>query len=204
LARALELDSTLAEAQHLLAGGKFWYEWDWEGAEAAFRRVIELNPNYPEGRSAYALFLSIMKRPNEALEQSERAMELDPFLDVIQHFHAQVLYLARRYDDAMAQSQWVLRTTPHHPGALNVLSNVYHAKGMYEEEVAVTRSVYTVTGFSEAEQALALGYAEGDYQAAAPPGRFVGGATEREAGQSRGNRVVVFQCGTDQPGPRLA
>ena len=106
LARALELDSTLAEAQHALAGGKLWYEWDWEGAEAAFRRAIELNPNYPEGRSAYALLLSIMKHPNEALEQSERAMELDPFLDVIQHFHGMVLYMARRYDDAM--DEWVL------------------------------------------------------------------------------------------------
>jgi tetratricopeptide (TPR) repeat protein len=108
-----------------------------------------------------------MKRPNEALEQSERAMELDPFLDGIQHFHGTVLYNSRRYDDAMAQFQNVLRTAPNHTGALSMLSDVYHAKGMYDEEIAVARSYYTVRGFTEAEQALALGYAEGDYRAAA-------------------------------------
>jgi hypothetical protein len=38
---------------------------------------------------------------------------------------------------------------------------------MYDGEVATVQSIYTVTGFTEAEQALSLGYAEGDYQAAA-------------------------------------
>jgi TolB-like protein len=167
LTRALELDSTLVEVQYLLALGSTWADWDWDAAEAAYRRAIELNPNFPEVRSAYALFLSIMKRPNEALEQSERAMELDPFRDLIQHWHGMVLYMVRRYEDAMAQFQRVLRITPNHAGALIGLSNVYHAKGMYDGEVATVQSIYTVTGFTEAEQALSLGYAEGDYQAAA-------------------------------------
>ena len=39
--KALELDSTLAEAQFVVAGLRTWSDWDWEGAETAFRRVIE-------------------------------------------------------------------------------------------------------------------------------------------------------------------
>ncbi len=42
--RALELDSTLVEVQYTLAIIRTWTDWDWEEAEAAYRRAIELNP----------------------------------------------------------------------------------------------------------------------------------------------------------------
>jgi len=167
LARALELDSTLVEVQVRVGGMKTYTDWDWEGAEAVFRKAIELNPNHSDVRRAYALLLSIMLRFDEAMPQAERAIELDPLNPLLQQHYGLLLYMARRYDDAMAQAQRVLRTAPNHPGALVVLGNVYHAKGMYDEQVAAYRSYFTVTGFSEAEQALALGYAEGDYRAAA-------------------------------------
>jgi serine/threonine-protein kinase len=166
LARALGLDSTLVEAQMRVAGGKTWLEWDWEAAEAAYRRVIELNPNFPEVRSAYATFLSIMKRPNEALEQSQRAMELDPFRDLIQHWHGVVLYCSRRYDDALAQFQSVLRTAPNHTGALYVLHQVYDAKGMYDEAVTTAQSYFAEQGLTQAVETLASGHAEGGYRGA--------------------------------------
>jgi len=44
--RALELDSTLAEAHATLGYYKFYYEWDWAEAEQEFRRAISLNPNH--------------------------------------------------------------------------------------------------------------------------------------------------------------
>ena len=45
----LALDEDLAEAHAALAYAKF-YTWDWPGAEAGFKRALELNPN-----SAWAL-----------------------------------------------------------------------------------------------------------------------------------------------------
>src|SRR5262249_52093897 len=45
-AKALELDDRLAEAHTSMAWLKF-HEWDWNGAEAEFKRAIELNPSYP-------------------------------------------------------------------------------------------------------------------------------------------------------------
>jgi excisionase family DNA binding protein len=44
--KALEIDETLAEAHAALGGTKFAYDWDWPGAEAEYKRAIELNPNY--------------------------------------------------------------------------------------------------------------------------------------------------------------
>jgi serine/threonine-protein kinase len=41
--RALELDPDLAEAHTALGLVRFYFEWDWPGAEVEFRRALELN-----------------------------------------------------------------------------------------------------------------------------------------------------------------
>ena len=51
---ALELDSSLAESQYALAVYRTWTEWNWEGADTAFRRATELNPNYPDAHAYYS------------------------------------------------------------------------------------------------------------------------------------------------------
>src|SRR5215470_12047163 len=58
--RALELDSTLAEAHSALALVKLNFEWDWQGAEEAFKRALELNPNYSTGHHWYSHYLIAM------------------------------------------------------------------------------------------------------------------------------------------------
>ena len=55
---------------------------------------------------------------------------------------------------------------PNHPLALCNVGSAYYAKGMYDEEVAAGLSCLTVTGFTEAAEALASFYAEGDYRQA--------------------------------------
>ena len=56
-AQALAIDDGLADAYLSLAMITFFYDWDWRGAERAFIRSIELNPNNGEALSYYALFL---------------------------------------------------------------------------------------------------------------------------------------------------
>jgi len=46
--RALKLDDKLAESHVALARMKFWYEWDFSGAEQEFKKAIELNINNAE------------------------------------------------------------------------------------------------------------------------------------------------------------
>ena len=43
--KALELDSTLAEAHTSRAWSKMVFDWDWQGAEREYRQAIELNPS---------------------------------------------------------------------------------------------------------------------------------------------------------------
>ena len=52
--RALELDSTLAEAHASLAYATWAHDRDWEGAEQRFRRAPELNPGYATAHQWYS------------------------------------------------------------------------------------------------------------------------------------------------------
>jgi len=164
--RALELDSTLAEVHYASAIVKTWIDWDWPAAEAAFSRSIELNPNYPDVRAFYSHYLCAMKRPDEALFEMERAVELDPLNPLIQALRGQALYMLGRYDEALEQFQRLARAEPNYPLGVGGLQNVYGAKGMYEEALAAANSYYAVMQFSQAEEALAQGYAEGGFHAA--------------------------------------
>lgn len=76
--RAIELDPTLAEGHAALGWIKFWYEWDWPGAERAFRHAIELNPNVAEAQLGLGHLLSAQGRGEEGFAHIQRARELDP------------------------------------------------------------------------------------------------------------------------------
>jgi Tfp pilus assembly protein PilF len=77
--RALELDEGLAEAHASLARIHENLDWDWSAAEREFRRAIELNPGYATAHDWYATHLSAHGRHEEALAESNKAHQLDPF-----------------------------------------------------------------------------------------------------------------------------
>ncbi len=76
---SLELDDNIAESHLSLARMKFWYDWDFVGAEREFIRAIDLNPNNAEAHEQYGMMLGIIEKTNEALTQAKIAYELEPF-----------------------------------------------------------------------------------------------------------------------------
>jgi TolB-like protein/Tfp pilus assembly protein PilF/predicted Ser/Thr protein kinase len=189
-AKALELDSTLAEVHYTLASIRSWIDWDWEGGEAEFRRAIELKPNDPYPRAYYSHLLYMMKRPEEAIGQIERALELDPLNALFRGFYAMDLMYARRYDDAIALLRDTLRTSPNDLVALSTLRSAFHMKHMYKEALEVWKASYAARGDHEAEEALARGFAEDGYRGALQR------AAETLAVRSRTSYVPPWQIGT--------
>ncbi len=76
--KAIRVDDQSAEAHTSLAVFKLFYEYDWEGCEAEFRRAFELNPNYAFAHDQFALGLAFQGRFEESIAESRRAAELDP------------------------------------------------------------------------------------------------------------------------------
>ncbi len=101
--KALAIDNALAEAHASLGYVKFYFDWDWPGAETEFKRGIELNPAYAEGHHYYSHFLIAMGRDEESLIESRRCLELEP-LNLLLNVHLGWHYLyARQYDQAVNQ-----------------------------------------------------------------------------------------------------
>lgn len=75
---ALRLDDSLAEPQAFLGIIRLKYEWDWPGAEEAFKRSIELNPSYAQAHIFYSFFLEARGRQKEAIREAEEARVYDP------------------------------------------------------------------------------------------------------------------------------
>jgi TolB-like protein/Tfp pilus assembly protein PilF len=164
--KALALDSSLAEVQYASALVKTWVEWDWPAAETAFRKAIDINPNYTDVLAWYSHFLYAMKRPDEAIRYMERAVELDPFHPMLLGLNGMLLSAVGQYDAAAAVFQSLLQTVPNNPLALVGLQNVYHLKGMYEEALETARTLYAAMGFRQGQTALESGFAAGRYREA--------------------------------------
>jgi serine/threonine protein kinase/tetratricopeptide (TPR) repeat protein len=98
--KALSIDPSIAKALTLLGDVKFLYDWDWKGAEADYKKAIELNPNDPTAHAYYAVYLSVMGKPDEAIREAARARALDP-LDLGMIFMlGSKYYHVRQYDEA--------------------------------------------------------------------------------------------------------
>jgi serine/threonine protein kinase/tetratricopeptide (TPR) repeat protein len=99
--RAIELDDGLAEAWASLGAVRWWFDWDWEGAEEAYRRAIALNPNYATAHDGYAMLLSARGRFDEAVEQISKAADLDPLSLIIAVHAGWPFYFARDFESAI-------------------------------------------------------------------------------------------------------
>jgi DNA-binding winged helix-turn-helix (wHTH) protein/TolB-like protein len=100
--RALGLEPTASESHHAVGLFKNRCEWDFAGAEAELRRSVEIDPNSGPAQASYALYLSSLGRHDEALRAIDLAFDLDPASRSNQVKRGTILYLARRYDEAIA------------------------------------------------------------------------------------------------------
>ena len=129
--KALELDSTLAEPHAVLAGVLSESDWDQRGAEAQYRKAIELNPNYASAHQWYGDFLSGMGRHEEAIAEVKRARELDPLSLIINTEVGGVLGRAGQYDLAIETLRTTINMDPSFARAHETLGFVYVCAGDY-------------------------------------------------------------------------
>jgi TolB-like protein/class 3 adenylate cyclase/Flp pilus assembly protein TadD len=131
--KALEIDETLAEAHTSLAYIKFRFDWDWDGAEAEFKKAIELKPGYAGAHEWYALMLSLVGRFDEALREMKRAYELDPLSPSISTGVGRILHFAKRLDEATAQYKKTVEMYPNYAEVHFALAMTYGSQRKIDE-----------------------------------------------------------------------
>jgi DNA-binding winged helix-turn-helix (wHTH) protein/Flp pilus assembly protein TadD len=150
---ALRIDDRLAEAHTSRAGVKRYCDWDWTGAETAYRRALELNSNDPRAHRLYADYLSTMGRSEEALREIGAAQELDPLSLIINMEMAWILYIARDFQGAAEQSWKTLAMEPRFAPAQNTLGLAYQQMGMIEEAIVELDNARACSGEHPVAQA---------------------------------------------------
>ena len=162
--QAVALDEALAEAHGQLATALTWVSWDWEGAESAYRRAIELNPNYASARIFYAHFLTALGRADEAEPHILRALELDPLVAFNHAMRGVQLVYAGRDEDAAGSFEEAFRIDPNLGFARGQMSALRARQRRYAEALEMLRVFHEERDNDAAVQALTVGAAEAGYE----------------------------------------
>ncbi|MGZ7078490.1 MAG: winged helix-turn-helix domain-containing tetratricopeptide repeat protein [Thermoanaerobaculia bacterium] len=134
--QALAIDGTDATAHGALANVKFWYDWDWPGADREFKRAIELSNHDPVLNQQYASYLVAMGRHQEAVSQIKRAQRLAPLSLSTNVQAARVLFFAGQYEAATEQCRKTIDLDPDFAGAYIFLGRIDAQQGRYREALA--------------------------------------------------------------------
>ena len=147
--KALDLDPQTAEAYGALGTVKRIYDWDWVGAEADFKRAIELNPNYARAHLGYALLLSQLARGDEALVEIKRAMEIDPLSQDVKSGYLTILEGRGEYAAALAQAQENVKFNKEYRRGLRGVATFLFHLGEYSRVIEIAEQELTAKNNQE-------------------------------------------------------
>jgi serine/threonine-protein kinase len=165
--KALALDDSLPEAHMGYASQMTWQHFNWDAADVAFRRAIELNPSYAEARMFYSHYLTLVGRVEEGTEQMRLALELDPLNPFVQGLHGAQLLMSGDPQGAINVIEDVMASTPGFGFGYGIISIAYDALGEKDKAIAAAANDFRITR-DDPTGALALeeAYVDGDYRGA--------------------------------------
>jgi tetratricopeptide (TPR) repeat protein len=132
---ALLLNDTLAEVHASLANIQLTYEWNWEAAEASFKRAIALDPKCAHVHHWYSHYLMIVGDADAAYEETHKALEIDPH-DLTYNQHLGWYYLfTDKYDEAIKHLRAMIEQDPDFYPAHIILGIAYADNEMYPEAI---------------------------------------------------------------------
>jgi serine/threonine protein kinase/tetratricopeptide (TPR) repeat protein len=165
--KALELDPTLARPHALLGIAKMGYYWDFSGGEADFQKAFELDPDDATAHQWYAEMLAyIGGRGAQAVEEANRAHELDPLSPIIRFALSEVYFRNREYEKSLEISNQLQADNPDFPVAVYGSSWAYWGMKKYPETIQALQTyakMINSPNMREYSDALDAGYRSGGW-----------------------------------------
>lgn len=134
--QGLAIDDSLAELHTSLGFVRRMWEWNWPAAEASYLRAIELNSGYATAHRWYSHLLSGLGRHDDALPIAWRALENDPLSLIIKGAVGDVLFYARRYEEAIALYRETLAVDANFLAGHTDLARSLEHVGRHDDAVA--------------------------------------------------------------------
>jgi TolB-like protein/Flp pilus assembly protein TadD len=111
--RAVASEPDLAEAQTSRGLVSFWFDWDWQAAETAYRKSLTLDPGYGFAHLQLGIVLAYTRRIDEARKAVRRARELDPLWSLTHALSAHIEYIAGDYWSSLQFAERSVAVSPH-------------------------------------------------------------------------------------------
>jgi TolB-like protein/DNA-binding winged helix-turn-helix (wHTH) protein len=159
---ALELDDSLADAHNSMAASYLFFDWDWRLALLHANRAVELEPNIAEWHYFRSKVLITLNRMQEALEDQEKATELDPFARPFGMGY--MLLIMRRYDAAVTELCTRLETLPADPRLHRILAEAYWHKGMKQDAALELEKAALLESDTPGKAAIRNAFEKGGYE----------------------------------------
>jgi serine/threonine protein kinase/Tfp pilus assembly protein PilF len=144
--KAVEMGPTLSDA-HLAVGLiNLYFDWDWVNAEKHLRRAVDLSPHSARAHYGLSLWLLVQQRQQEAIQEADCALELDP-LSLPMNFNVGYLnYFAGNNDRAIEQFERILEMDASFVQASLILSPAYMRKGLLPKALATIEKALPQSG----------------------------------------------------------
>ena len=112
---------------------------DFDEAFAASRRALELEPRMPEAYIARAMLLSLQGRKNEAYQDFEEAIRLNPASFDAHYLYARHHFQSGEFERAVPLYEAAVRLRPDDYQALSLLEGVLQQTGAMDRHAEVAR-----------------------------------------------------------------
>jgi len=165
--KALDLNPGNVMARCALAIRRFYFDWDWVGAEREFQE-LSTDPRVLLGEQfrPIGLYLWARGRTGEAVALMERALRVDPGDLVLRNMIGNYLAEAGRLEEAIGYYQAALEAEPSDPRPLFGLAEVLRRRGDVRGAIDTRRKAYELSGEEDGAKALATARTEKDYESA--------------------------------------
>jgi tetratricopeptide (TPR) repeat protein len=141
----LQQGTLAAEAHTTLAVVKAFHFLDWPGAEADFKRAVEIDPNYATAWQWYGLFCCTVGRLDEGLAALRTATERDPLSLMASTQLACGLYQSKCYTEAEETCGLVIEMEPNFWPAHYFLGLIYEQQNLFAQAVRELRHAETLS-----------------------------------------------------------
>ena len=127
--KALELNPNLADAYTTKGWIKKNYDWDWAGADKAFKKGLELEPENSFALNGAANLAFTLGRFNEAIKLQRRAIEINPVSTSAYYNFGYYAYYGGLLDESINAIRKLLELNPQFPIAYMLIGLDYLEKG---------------------------------------------------------------------------
>jgi tetratricopeptide (TPR) repeat protein len=143
---ALRIDDDEAEAHVYLAETKRILDWDLEGAEAEFKRAVEIEPNSTPSNYFIAALYAARGERDRALAYLARTAKIDPASLWVNNFACELYRYFGLYEEAKAAGERALQLDPAFTSGEPLLAALYREMGRYEDAIALYQRSEKLSG----------------------------------------------------------